>query len=291
MRRARALASIDSAPRRSLEAVARPVLVPAPASTPAEPADASPGAGLEGLPKRVRQASLAPQLRGEPAGPLQLDRVDPEPPPRTAEKARATMAALQAGTARGRRDADAIPSTRESGAVPLARRDRDAMPFAGRGPGGPDAEFVPLALRETREVDPTSIIRPEAGEGGPVPRARGTATPPPGAIVKPPDKEPPDKEPSREAPPGEAPEAINGLPRRKRGGDAPPSRRAGAEGSPARKSTSGGLPRRKTGEASPGDSNGRGKPAVNGAGPAGHAGDAGKAEQGKTPPAEPEGDE
>ena len=205
VRRARSLASVDSAPRRSLEAVARPVLVPAPVIEPEEPTDASLTAGPDGLPKRVRQASLAPQLRGEPAGPLTLDRVDSEPPPRTAEQARATMAALQAGTARGRRDADAIPPGREPGAVPLARR------------GGGDAP------------------------AGPVPLARGTASPPPGAVVTPPAA-------------GETPDVVDGLPRRKRATDAPPSRRAGAEGPPARRSSAGGLPRRKAGESStPGD--------------------------------------
>jgi hypothetical protein len=232
MRRARALASVDSGSRRSLEAVARPVLVPAPVIDAEESIDGSLGAEADGLPKRVRQASLAPQLRGEP-GPLTLDRVDAEPPPRSAEHARATMSALQAGTARGRRDADAIPRTRrEPRAVTPAQRDPDDMPFAGRGPAstaGPDAgetQFLPLALRPTREVDPAL-----AGEAGPVPPARGTATPPLGAVVTPPAA-------------GETPDVIDGLPRRKRG--------ASADGPPTRRSTSGGLPRRgKTGGGSP----------------------------------------
>ncbi|MDQ7907865.1 nitrate- and nitrite sensing domain-containing protein [Phytohabitans sp. ZYX-F-186] len=266
MRRARALASVDSGPRRSLEAVARPVLVPAPVID-AEPTDATPSAGADGLPKRVRQASLAPQLRGEPAGPLTLDRVDPEPPPRSAEQARATMSALQAGTARGRRDADAIPTPRpepgavplarrdadpvplarrEPGPVPLARRDPDALPFAGRGPAAPDpteTQFLPLAMRPTRQVvePPVDGPVPLARRGGadtPGPLARGTATPPPGAIVTPPS--------GGDA--GGAPEVIDGLPRRKRG--------ATVDGPAARRSTSGGLPRRKAGEGPPVDDNG-----------------------------------
>jgi len=321
MRRARALASVDSGPRRSLEAVARPVLVPAPAIEAEEATDASLDVGTDGLPKRVRQASLAPQLKGEPAGPLAPDRVDADPPPRTADQARATMSALQSGTARGRRDADSIP---------MARRSPDSMPFAGRGPGSPaarqmpEAEFVPLALRETRDVDsdkPTRSVTP---------LARGTATPPPGAVMPPPA-----------GAAGDAPETVDGLPRRKRGADAPPSRRPGAEGPPARRTTGGGLPRRKLGEApaagddgaerpgrgagleslrlrkaegsglptrKPGvagaetfppaqggdaaEANGHGKPAASNGGPAGQASDGGgTAKRGETSPAEPEGDE
>ncbi|MEJ3744653.1 nitrate- and nitrite sensing domain-containing protein [Actinomycetes bacterium KLBMP 9797] len=63
---------------------------------------AAPDGGPAGLPRRVRQASLAPQLREAAQEP-----VEPQAPTqRTAEQARATMAALQAGTARGRRDAE-----------------------------------------------------------------------------------------------------------------------------------------------------------------------------------------
>jgi hypothetical protein len=53
--------------------------------------------GPDGLPKRVRQASLAPQLRN----PV----VEQEPstaPPRSPEQVRTLMSALQLGTARGR---------------------------------------------------------------------------------------------------------------------------------------------------------------------------------------------
>jgi hypothetical protein len=53
--------------------------------------------GPDGLPKRVRQASLAPQLRNQVA--------EPEPstvPPRSPEQVRTLMSALQLGTTRGR---------------------------------------------------------------------------------------------------------------------------------------------------------------------------------------------
>ncbi|MBU3867082.1 nitrate- and nitrite sensing domain-containing protein [Streptomyces sp. 4503] len=76
-----------------------------------------------GLPKRVRQASLAPQLKNDPAPPDEADRtaaeIDPE---REAEQARATMASLQRGWQRGRRQsatgpggADASPGTTHEG--------------------------------------------------------------------------------------------------------------------------------------------------------------------------------
>ncbi|MFC6022371.1 nitrate- and nitrite sensing domain-containing protein [Plantactinospora solaniradicis] len=90
--------------------------------------------GEDGLPRRIRQTNLAPQLRNRPgaapdragrdrivrdrtAGGMAGDGVGPvadesldEPPPRTPEQVRAVMSALQAGTARGRRDAGPPPS-------------------------------------------------------------------------------------------------------------------------------------------------------------------------------------
>ncbi|GDY51279.1 hypothetical protein SVIO_019020 [Streptomyces violaceusniger] len=75
-----------------------------------------------GLPKRVRQASLAPQLKNDPAPPTD-DRTPAEiDPEREAEQARATMASLQRGWQRGRRQsatgsggADASPGTTHEG--------------------------------------------------------------------------------------------------------------------------------------------------------------------------------
>jgi hypothetical protein len=82
----------------------------------------APPLGTDGLPRRVRQASLAPQLREEPAGDLAED---PEPAPRTADQARAAMAALQAGTARGRREADGAAPARGTASVPGATPEGD----------------------------------------------------------------------------------------------------------------------------------------------------------------------
>ncbi|MFD5420991.1 nitrate- and nitrite sensing domain-containing protein [Streptomyces sp. NPDC127069] len=79
----------------------------APAPAPVPPAAAPPAvvAQVAELPRRVRQASLVPQLREAPA-----DRTPPgappaeEPPDRSPEQARDRMAAYRAGWARGSRD-------------------------------------------------------------------------------------------------------------------------------------------------------------------------------------------
>ncbi|WP_063733075.1 nitrate- and nitrite sensing domain-containing protein [Streptomyces sp. RTd22] len=84
---------------------------------------APPRRDASGLPKRVRQASLAPQLKNDPEPPAESDRyaadTDPE---RDAEQARATMASLQRGWQRGRRQtatgsggSDTAPGTRDEG--------------------------------------------------------------------------------------------------------------------------------------------------------------------------------
>jgi signal transduction histidine kinase len=70
----------------------------------AEVIEASPG--TEALPRRVRQRNLAPQLRGEPPIAATADVAAPAPSSRSPEEMRAMMSSFQAGTARGRRDAD-----------------------------------------------------------------------------------------------------------------------------------------------------------------------------------------
>lgn len=74
--------------------------------TPPPDGEAGPGAGPSGpggLPKRVRQASLAPQLKAEhgPRSEPPPETADPEPD-RDAEEVRARMASLQRGWQRGR---------------------------------------------------------------------------------------------------------------------------------------------------------------------------------------------
>ncbi|MFG2841988.1 nitrate- and nitrite sensing domain-containing protein [Kitasatospora sp. NPDC048296] len=88
---------------------------PQPYRTAAEPAagESQPGSGPEELPRRVRQASLVPQLREAPAGPAPRTRrtaaagasgvAGPAPAGRSPEAARAAMSAFQSGWARGLR--------------------------------------------------------------------------------------------------------------------------------------------------------------------------------------------
>ncbi|MBH5333772.1 nitrate- and nitrite sensing domain-containing protein [Streptomyces pactum] len=76
------------------------------AQTPATEEHTMPAQGAEPprLPRRVRQASLAPQLKSDPAPQAEAERYPAETDPeRDAEQARATMASLQRGWQRGRR--------------------------------------------------------------------------------------------------------------------------------------------------------------------------------------------
>ncbi|MFF8414374.1 sensor histidine kinase [Streptomyces omiyaensis] len=102
---------------------------PAPAPAPDRAAPADPGARLDGLPRRVRQASLVPQLREpeHPAGPAP-DAAPPSAAPasasaedgfeRDAEEVRARMAAMQRGWQRGRRDGTGPDDTTAHGTTP-----------------------------------------------------------------------------------------------------------------------------------------------------------------------------
>ncbi|MFI0779857.1 nitrate- and nitrite sensing domain-containing protein [Streptomyces sp. NPDC021212] len=82
-----------------------------------------PRGAASGLPKRVRQASLAPQLKNDPEPPVETEPYAPDTDPeRDAEQARATMASLQRGWQRGRRQtatgpggSDTAPGTRDEG--------------------------------------------------------------------------------------------------------------------------------------------------------------------------------
>ncbi len=74
--------------------------MPPPAADPADPADR---AGPDELPRRVRQASLAPQLRETPARPAPaVRRTEADRTGRNPEEARAAMSAYQQGWARGK---------------------------------------------------------------------------------------------------------------------------------------------------------------------------------------------
>lgn len=124
-------------PRGSAGAAPR---TPAPAVTAAPAAPAGSAASVTELPRRVRQASLVPQLREAPAPKAPTGvRGAPEPPGRSPEQARERMAAYRAGWMRGTR----------------------AGTDSGTGPGSPA---------------PGTGARTEAGIGEESPRAGGAGT-------------------------------------------------------------------------------------------------------------------
>ncbi|CAM5581387.1 histidine kinase [Streptomyces spiroverticillatus] len=119
---------------------------------PAAPTDTEETPAAGALPRRVRQASLAPQLKkeGEASRTAETPRpsADPEPE-RDAEEVRSRMASLQRGWQRGRRqnEADAgqdraVPTTD----TPPAERARTA-------PGTPQADQAETAPGTTAEGD------------------------------------------------------------------------------------------------------------------------------------------
>ena len=83
---------------------AAPVVSPASAASPAAAPSETPDAP-DGLPRRVRQANLAPGLRGEPETPAAAEH-EGGPASRSPEQARATMAAYQEGWSLGRASAE-----------------------------------------------------------------------------------------------------------------------------------------------------------------------------------------
>ncbi|HEV2345023.1 MAG TPA: nitrate- and nitrite sensing domain-containing protein [Actinocrinis sp.] len=101
-------ASPTPVPKAALErrvSVARePVLVSAgtvSAGTTSADTTSAGSQAADGLPRRVRQASLAPGLRGEPESPSPAENED-DPSPRSPEQARVTMSAYQKGWSLGR---------------------------------------------------------------------------------------------------------------------------------------------------------------------------------------------
>ncbi|MFB6436491.1 nitrate- and nitrite sensing domain-containing protein [Streptomyces sp. NPDC056411] len=112
-----------------------------------------------GLPRRVRQASLAPQLRSDADGPDAQDGAErtgapPPPPPddRDAEEVRSRMASLQRGWQRGRR---------ENGEEPRGSAAPDDTDAPAQGPAAADTT-------DPDAPDPA----PQHGDG------TGTAAPP-----------------------------------------------------------------------------------------------------------------
>ncbi|MFE7613493.1 histidine kinase, partial [Streptomyces celluloflavus] len=111
-----------------------------------EPVDGVPGTppppSSGGLPRRVRQASLAPQLKTDPVRQQAADDDD-----RDADAVRARMAALQRGWQRGRRDNGEAPDGGGAGTAPdggpaetaAHRTDTTRDAAARRGDGGTTA--------------------------------------------------------------------------------------------------------------------------------------------------------
>ncbi|REK86642.1 HAMP domain-containing protein [Streptomyces inhibens] len=109
-----ALPPVPDPPVRDEESAAAPT---APATAPVAPVAAATETDPESsLPRRVRQASLAPGLQTSPQKqPEWVPRTESTPPPRRSpEQARATMASLRAGWARGR-DATTPPQQEPPG--------------------------------------------------------------------------------------------------------------------------------------------------------------------------------
>ncbi|GAA3243212.1 nitrate- and nitrite sensing domain-containing protein [Dactylosporangium siamense] len=80
-------------------------------------------AGSRGLPKRVRQQSLAPQLQQDTAAVDDLDEVEVPQPNRSPEQLRKMMSSFQAGTARGRHASGSEDSGDSNGSNGSTGRD------------------------------------------------------------------------------------------------------------------------------------------------------------------------
>ncbi|GIF18942.1 signal transduction histidine kinase [Actinoplanes tereljensis] len=124
--RKRGIAPVTSAP----PAQRRPAEAPPAQRRPAEAPPAQPKAEAteDGLPKRVRQANLAPQLRH----PVEVEPDEPTVPLRSPEQIRSIMSALQLGTTRGRIEASKFVG--DSSSEDRAKPEKEGN---GGSPGGP----------------------------------------------------------------------------------------------------------------------------------------------------------
>ncbi|WP_236048196.1 sensor histidine kinase [Paractinoplanes ovalisporus] len=127
-----------------------------PAGAPADiPAPVSHAETTEdGLPRRVRQANLVPQLR-RPAGETPPE---PEPQLRSPEQVRSIMSALQLGTTRGRIDANRYLA--EGGALTPGNRPTAGGEVKRGGERHTSDEFVP---EDRSNADDTDIDLPVSG--------------------------------------------------------------------------------------------------------------------------------
>jgi signal transduction histidine kinase len=128
-------------------------------------APVEPGLSTEdGLPRRVRQANLAPQLRHRPPTALPDEATVPLRPP---EQIRAIMSALQQGTQRGRRDAARIgsqpptdPTSRDGDSTTESadlEKSGSQAPFAG-------GTFADAATVSFPVIDPAQEPEPQESE-------------------------------------------------------------------------------------------------------------------------------
>ncbi|MEV6299715.1 nitrate- and nitrite sensing domain-containing protein [Actinoplanes sp. NPDC051861] len=165
-------------PRNSAPAAApAPAAPPVPALGIAAPAPASivdgpdeDTAALENLPRRVRQANLAPQLR-KPV--VQPESTAPE---RTPEQVRTLMSALQLGTTRGRVDASRVAAEAEPAPVkPDAAGNGHAEPNVAE-PGS--EAFDPAATVSFPALVDVAAARDKASSGTDVGAAGDRATNP-----------------------------------------------------------------------------------------------------------------
>ncbi|MCX5451339.1 nitrate- and nitrite sensing domain-containing protein [Streptomyces libani] len=132
---------------------------PAPqAPRPAEGPDTPAPTTSTGLPRRVRQASLAPQLKADAVEQAEARRsTAPPADDRDAEAVRARMASLQRGWQRGRRDNGDDP--RETGTPP--RGEDPAADTTGPDTTDPDARDT-----VTHDGDATGTTAPGTTSGG-----------------------------------------------------------------------------------------------------------------------------
>jgi hypothetical protein len=119
----------------------------------------------DGLPKRVRQANLAPQLR-RPAGALPDE---PTVPLRSPEQVRSIMSALQSGTTRGRSDAARLGIPKQRNGSPSEDRPKPEKNGNGGSAGGTsfaDAATVSFpAIATTTGTETPSPGTPPPGDG------------------------------------------------------------------------------------------------------------------------------
>ncbi|MFG2832266.1 nitrate- and nitrite sensing domain-containing protein [Streptomyces sp. NPDC048434] len=145
---------------------------------PTEDREAPAPTTAKGLPRRVRQASLAPQLKADPNGQAETpERSAPAADDRDAEAVRARMASLQRGWQRGRRDngedrrgtgtaPGEDPATGETAAAGSRVRDT-TIPDTTTGPDITDPDARDTAPQNGNDTGTTAPPGTTSGGDGP----------------------------------------------------------------------------------------------------------------------------